>query len=136
MEKYPVTKHPRFGQTITTGCMVAKLNSKKDIQAKGIFHPSEMHWVTNLDDTFHLHMDITWASCHHALTKTESLKKGILSKTGPSSPEAYRQQWPYEDHWEMPNPIIGYDNPYYDNHDPDVDAGVDEEWSQGRDGWD
>ena len=30
----------------------------------------------------------------------------------------------------MPNPFIGYDNPYYDDHDLDVDANVDEEWFQ------
>ena len=51
-----------------------------------------MHWVTNPDDTLHLHMDTTWASCHHTLTNAESLNKGTLSKTGPSTPEAYRQQ--------------------------------------------
>ena len=34
----------------------------------------------------------------------------------------------------MPNPLIGYDDPQYHNHDPDED--VDEEWFQGRDGWD
>ena len=28
---------------------------------------------------------------------------------------------------------MGYDNPYYHNHDPDVNAVVDEEWFQGRD---
>ena len=95
-----------------------------------------MHWVTNPDDTLHLHMDTTWASCHHTLTNAESLNKGTLSKTGPSTPEAYRQQQPHEDHQEMPNPFIGYNDPYYDNHDPDVDANVNEEWSQGRDGWD
>ena len=32
-KKYPVTEHPRFGHKITTGCMVANLNSKKDIRA-------------------------------------------------------------------------------------------------------
>ena len=40
----------------------------------------------------------------------------------------------HEDHWEMPNPLIGYDDPQYHNHDPDEDA--DEEWFHGRDGWD
>ena len=38
---------------------------------------------------------------------------------------------PHEDHWEMPNPFIGHDDPYYHNYDPDAD--VDEEWFQGRD---
>ena len=28
----------------------------------------------------------------------------------------------------MPNPFIGHDDPYYDNHDPDVNANIDEEW--------
>ena len=86
-----------------------------------------MHWVTNPDDTLHLHMDTTWASCHHALTKAESLNKGTLSEIGPSTPEAYKQQWPHEDHWKILNPFIGYDDPYYDNHKPDVDADINEE---------
>ena len=31
-----------------------------------------------------------------------------LSETGPSIPEAYKQQWPDEvDLWEMANPILG-----------------------------
>ena len=33
----------------------------------------------------------------------------------------------------MPNPLIGYDDLQYHNHDPDDD--VDEEWFQGRDEW-
>ena len=33
----------------------------------------------------------------------------------------------------MPNPFTGYDDPYYHNHD--LDADDDEEWFQGRDGW-
>ena len=32
----------------------------------------------------------------------------------------------------MPNPFIGYDELHYHNHDLDDD----EEWFQGRDGWD
>ena len=40
----------------------------------------------------------------------------------------------FRSHWEMPNPLIGYDDPQYHNHDPDED--VDEEWFKGRDGWD
>ena len=39
---------------------------------------------------------------------------------------------PHEDHWEMPNPFIGHDDPYHHNYDQDAD--VDEEWFQGRDG--
>ena len=34
----------------------------------------------------------------------------------------------------MSNPLIGYDDPYYHNYDPD--ANIDEEWFQGRDEWD
>ena len=33
----------------------------------------------------------------------------------------------------MPNPFMGYDDPYYHNHDPNVNAKFDEEWFQGRD---
>ena len=62
----------------------------------------------------------------------ESLNKRILPEIIPTNPDVYRQQWPYEDHWEMPNPFIGHDDPYYHNYDPDAD--VDEEWFQGRDG--
>ena len=72
-KKYLVTKYPRFGHKITTGCIIVKLNSKKDIRAKGIFHLSEMHWVTNPNDTVHLHMDTTWASCHNALQRQNPL---------------------------------------------------------------
>ena len=56
-----------------------------------------------------------------------------LSETRLSTLEAYRQQWPDEANlWAMANPILGYHNPYYDNHDPDAE--VDKEWFQGRDG--
>ena len=41
-------------------------------------------------------MDTTWACYQNALTKTESLNI-TLSETGPSTPEAYKQQWPAED---------------------------------------
>ena len=51
-------------------------------------------------------------------------------------PETCRKQLPHEDHWEMPNPLEGYDDPYSHNHDSDANADVDEEWFQGRDGWD
>nr|XP_023929453.1 cyclic nucleotide-gated ion channel 1-like [Quercus suber] len=56
----------------------------------------------------------------------ESLNKGILPEIVPTDPDICRQQWPHEDHWEMPNPLIGYDDPYYHNHDLDD---VDEEWN-------
>ena len=36
----------------------------------------------------------------------------------------------------MLNPFIGYDDPYYDNHDLDVNVDIDEKQFQGRDGWD
>ena len=75
-------------------------------------------------------MDTSWVSCHDALTKAKSLNKGTLSETRPSTLETCRQLWPHENHWEMLNPFIGNDDPYYDNHDPDID----EEWFQGRDG--
>ena len=59
----------------------------------------------------------------------ESLNKGIFPEIIPTGPDFYKQQWPHEDHWEVPNPLIGYDDPQYHNHDPDED--VDEEWFQG-----
>ena len=134
MEKVPITVHPRFGHKISKRCLLAKLNSKNDIQVEGIFHPSEMHWVTNPDDRLHSHMDTSWVSCYQALTKAESLNKGILSEIVPTDLAVCRQQWSHEDHWKMPNPLIDYNDPYYDNHDSDVNADIDEEWFQGRDG--
>ena len=95
-----------------------------------------MHWVTNSNGTLHTHLDTSWVCCHHALTMTESLNMGILSKIVQTDPELCRQQWPHKYHWEIPNPLLGYDDPYYHYHDPNVDAEVDEEWLQGRDGWD
>ena len=77
-------------------------------------------------------MDVSWVSCHHSLTMAESLNKGISPEIIPTGLDVCKQQWPHEDHWEMPNPLIGYDDPQYHNHDPDED--VDEEWFQGRDG--
>ena len=134
--KYPTAKHPRFGSKITLTSLIVKLNSKNDFRAEGIFHLVEVHWVTNPDGTLHTHRDTSWVSCYHALIMIESLNKGILPEIVPMDPEVCRQQWPHEDHWEMPNPLMGYDDPYYHNHDPDVNADVDEEWFQGRDGWD
>ena len=89
--KYPITEHPRFGHKITSTCYIAKLNSKNDIRAEGIFHPAKMHWVSNLGDTLHTHMDTSWVSCHHALTMTESLNKGILFEIVPTDLEVCRQ---------------------------------------------
>ena len=134
--KYPTTEHPRLGSKIPSASVVDKLKSKDDVCAEGIFHPAEIYWVTNLSGTLHTHRDTYWASCYHALTMTESLNKGILPKILPIDLEVCRQQWPHEDHWKMPNPLIGYDDPYYHNHDSNVKADVDEEWFQGRDGWD
>ena len=114
--------------------MVAKLHSKNNIRAQEIFHPVEMYWVTNSDGTLHTHLDVSWVSCYHALTMAESLNKGIFLEIIPTGPDVCKQQWPHEDHWEMPNPLIGYDDPRYHNHDLDED--VDEEWFQGRNGWD
>ena len=70
-----------------------------------------MYWVTNSDGTLHTHLDISWVSCYHSLTMAESLNKGILPKIIPTDQDVCKQQWPHEDHWEMPNPLIGYDDP-------------------------
>ena len=134
--RYPSTEHPRFGSKITSACVIVKLNSKNDIRTEGIFHSAEIHWVINPDGTPYTHRDPSWVSCYHALTMTESLNKGIFPKIVPMDPETCRKQLPHQDHWEMPNPLEGYDDPYYHNHDPEVNADVDEEWFQGRDGWD
>ena len=77
--------------------MISKLNSKKEIRAEGIFHPPKIHWLTNPNDSIHLHMDTIWACCLNTLTKTKSHNKGTLSETGPSTPKAYKQKWPAED---------------------------------------
>ena len=65
-------------------------------------------------------MDTTWACCQNALNRTKSLNLGTSFEIGPSTLEAYRQQWPYESNLsrEMINPLLGYDDPYYDDHDP------------------
>ena len=88
--QYLKAKHLRFGWKITSAHLVAKLNSKNDIRAKGIFHPAEIHWVTNLDATLHTHMNTSWVSCYHALTMTESLNKRILSEIVPIDSEVCR----------------------------------------------
>ena len=51
---------------------------------------------------------------------------GTLHETGPSTLEAYRQQLPHEDPWELPNPLVDHHDSYYDNHD--LNANIDEEW--------
>ena len=91
-----------------------------------------MYWVTNLDGTLHTHLDVSSVSCYHALTMAESFNKRIFPEIIPTDPDVCKQQWPHEDHWEMPNPLIGYDDSHYHNHDPGDD--VDEEWYQGKDG--
>ena len=85
---------------------------------------SEVLWLTNPDDSLHVHMDITWACCQNALRRAESLNMRILSETGSSTPEAYKQQWTYEGNLfrEMVNPLIGYEDPFYDNNDPNADV--------------
>ena len=62
-KRYPIIEHPRFGYKNTTRSMIAKLNSKKEIRVEGIFHPPEIHWLTNPNDSLHLRMDTTWACC-------------------------------------------------------------------------
>ena len=104
--KYPKIEHPKFGPKVTSACLVAKLHSKNNIRAQGIFHPTEMYWVTNSDRTFHTHLDVSWVSCYHAFTMAKSLNKGIFLEIIPTSPDICKQQWPHEDHWEMPNPLI------------------------------
>ena len=128
--KYHKADHPRFGQKITSACIVAKLNSKNNVQAEGIVHPPDVHWVTNADGTIHRHTDVSWISCHYSLSMAESLNQGIFPEIVPADPDVCRQQWPYQHHWEMPSPF-DFDDPYYHNHDPDAD--IDEEWFQGRD---
>ena len=41
--KYPTTEHLRFGHKVTSACLIAKLNSKNDVRAEGVFHPTKMH---------------------------------------------------------------------------------------------
>ena len=70
-------------------------------------------------------MDTSWVSCYHALTITESQNKGILSKIVLIDLEVCKQQWSHEDHWKIPNsltPLIRYDDPYYYNHDPNINV--------------
>ena len=76
--KYHKIEHPRFGHKVTSACLVVKLHSKNNIRAQGIFHHTEMYWVTNSDGSLHTHLDVSWVSCYHALTMTESLNKGIF----------------------------------------------------------
>ena len=83
--KYPKTEHSKFGHKVTSACLIAKLHSKNNIWAQGIFHPAEMYWVTNSDRSLHTHLDISWVSCYHALTMAESLNKGIFPEIIPTA---------------------------------------------------
>ena len=76
--KYPKTEHPKFGHKVTLACLVAKLNSKNNIRAQGIFHLAEMYWVTNSIGSLHTYLDVSWVSCYHALIMAKSLNKGIF----------------------------------------------------------
>ena len=60
--KYPKTQHPKFGYKVTLACLVAKLYSKNNIQAQGIFHLVEMYWITNSDGTLYTHLNVSWVS--------------------------------------------------------------------------
>ena len=121
--------------------MIVKLNSKNDVQAEGIFHQPEVHWLTNPNNSLHVHVDPSWSCWHKALRWIETLNTGIENpnEPGQSTLEVYHQQLPCVESWELPNPFqVGHyfaiNDPYYDNHDPDVD--LDDDWYQGRDGWD
>ena len=89
--KYHKTEHPRFGHKATSACLVAKLHSKNNIRAQGIFHPAEMYWVTNSDGTFPPHLDVSWVSCYHALIMAKSLNKGIFLEIIPTGPDVCKQ---------------------------------------------
>ena len=45
--KYHKIKHPIFGHKVTSACLVAKLHSKNNIQAQGIFHLCDALIPTN-----------------------------------------------------------------------------------------
>ena len=60
--KYPKLEHLKFGHKVTSACLVAKLYSKNNIQAQGIFHLVEMYWITNSDGTLYTHLNVSWVS--------------------------------------------------------------------------
>ena len=64
---------------------------------------------------------------------TESLNMGTLSKTGPGTPEAYKQHWPDEDDPRQNAQSTSNRPPdlYDDNHDSYAE--FDEDLFQGRD---
>ena len=85
--KYLKSEYLKFGHKVTSVCLVAKLHSKNNIQAQGIFHLAEMYWVTNSDGTLYTHLDISWVSCYHAFTMAESLNKRIFPDIIPTDPD-------------------------------------------------
>ena len=62
-KQYITTVHPRFGHKITTRSMIIKLNSKNDVQAEGIFHSPKVYWLTNSNNSLHMHVDPFWLCC-------------------------------------------------------------------------
>ena len=84
-------EHPKFGHKVTSACLVAKLHSKNNIRAQGIFHPAEMFWVTNSDGTLYTYLDVSWVSCYHAFTMAESLNKGTPREIIPTGPDVCKQ---------------------------------------------
>ena len=83
--RYPKTEYPKFGHKVTSACLVAKFNSKNNIRAQGILHPTEMYWITNSDGSLHTHLDVSWVSCYHALTLAKSFNKGIFPEIIPTA---------------------------------------------------
>ena len=98
-KRYTIEAHPRFGHRITIRSIVVKFNSKYDFQAKGIFHPPEVHWLTNPNYSLHVHVDSSWSCCQKPPKWTETLNIGIQNPndSGPSTPEVYHQQLPHVD---------------------------------------
>ena len=98
-KQYTTEVHPRFGHRIIAGSMIVKFNSKKDVQAEGIFHLPKVHWLTNPNNSLHVHVDTSWSCCHKALRWTETLNTGIENpnEPGPSTPKVYHQQLPHVD---------------------------------------
>ena len=73
-KQYTTVVHLRFGHKITAGSMIVKLNSKNDVQAEGIFHPPEVHWLTYLNNSLHVHVDPSWSCCQKALRWIETFR--------------------------------------------------------------
>lgn len=62
-KQYTTEVHPRFGHRITAGSMIVKFNSKNDVQAEGIFHPLEVLWLTNPNNSLLVHVDPSRSCC-------------------------------------------------------------------------